>query len=281
MGFYSCDFNQSSVKDLTTGAYTRGDGIGSADVSLEINDVAENRNTFVYGEQVKFVFDGITGLTRENENAFPGLSMCIVKNQTDTVLYNPDLLAETDGGIGFSPLQLYATFLAIFPYEEGEEYMAYVNIWDKKGDGTFTHEMPFTVVKNEVLDLKTTELDYTDIYLWNDTDQLVVVKNQMNFDKAYIAIFEGLKGFTEEKSKVFPALSLKVTDSAGNVLLTDDNTLASFQEEGIDPSELSSQLIVDLSFTEGQVANPCTLSAVLSDLRSGKNLEMKTVFDLK
>jgi hypothetical protein len=71
--------NQSVKIDLTTGAYSRGDGIGCEDVIIQINGDVDNRNEFIYGEKVKFIFNDITGLKRENGSVFPGLSMFIVK----------------------------------------------------------------------------------------------------------------------------------------------------------------------------------------------------------
>ena len=147
--FNSCQFNQSVNTDLITGAYSRGDGIGIDDINIEINGKIEKRNEYVFGEKVNLIFNNINGLTKKENKTFPGLSMYIVKNEKDTVLSNPNLLKSLDNGTDLFPLQLRANFRTALPYQNEEKYKVFVNIWDKKGAGKVTYELPFTITEHD------------------------------------------------------------------------------------------------------------------------------------
>ena len=149
--FGSCQFNQSVNKDLTTGAHSRGDGIGVDDISIQISGESDNRNEFIFGEKVNLVFNNVSGLTNSNGKTFPGLSMYIVKNEKDTILSNPNLLKSLNNGTDLSPLQLRASFISALPNHNDEKYKVFVEITDKKGEGKFNYELPFTVKKNKLL----------------------------------------------------------------------------------------------------------------------------------
>jgi hypothetical protein len=80
----SCQFNQSVNTDLSTGAYSRGDGIGCDDVFIEINGIVEKRNEYVFGEKVNLIFNNISGLISLENKTYPGLSIHIVPVAQDT-----------------------------------------------------------------------------------------------------------------------------------------------------------------------------------------------------
>ncbi|WP_027878859.1 hypothetical protein [Mesoflavibacter zeaxanthinifaciens] len=81
----SCQFNQSVNKNFNTDTYTRGKGLACNDVYMTINDVEDNRNEIIYGEKIKFVFNGITGFNVIEDKSYPAMSIYVVKNQKDTV----------------------------------------------------------------------------------------------------------------------------------------------------------------------------------------------------
>ena len=151
--FSSCQFNQSVNTDLITGAYSRGDGIGSDDILIEINGTVENRNEFSYGEKVNIIFNNITGLKSIDDKTYPSLSMHIVKNETDTIFSNPNLLNSLNNGTDLSPIKLQANFSTGLPYKNNEKYKALIEITDKKGDGKFNYELPFTIKENDLLNI--------------------------------------------------------------------------------------------------------------------------------
>ncbi|MCX2745461.1 hypothetical protein OO013_16395 [Mangrovivirga sp. M17] len=200
---------------MNTGAYTRGDGLSSDEIIIEINGVIENRNKFINGEKVKFIFNNITGLKNENGKSYPGLSLYIVKNDKDTVLQNDDLLANLEDGTELSPLQLQANFTAVLPHDNEESYKALVKIWDKKGDGSLNYELPFTMEANKLLKIKKEKLTFTEIYLWDKTENHVVVNNEINIANEFIFALEGIDGLEIVDGKAFPSLSIEIIDNNG------------------------------------------------------------------
>lgn len=278
----ACKFNQSVEKDLTTGAYSRGDGIGCGSVAIQINGETENRNVFVYGEKVNFIFNNVSGLTKDHGKVFPGLSVIVVKNEKDTVLSHSDLLADLNQGTDLHPLQLQAHFLSTLPFENQEKYKVYIKIWDKKGKGTFSYEMPFTVKKNNLLQIKSTDLNYKDIYLWNEDLKQVVTNKNLDAKSTYILILEEPSGMNEKDGIVYPAFSIDLTDRKGNKLLSNPNILKEYEVIGFPLERFEKgQLPVTITFNDGQVNNPCILSASLTDKNSGKRIDIRAELEIK
>ena len=274
--FSSCQFNQSVNTDLTTGAYSRGDGIGIDDIIIEINGEADNRNEFVFGEKVNLVFNNVSGLNNSDGKTFPELSMHIVKNEKDTVLSNPNLLKSLNNGTDLSPLQLQANFRTALPNQNNEKYKVFIEITDKKGDGKFNYELPFTIKENDLLDIKSNGIEYSTIYLWNETLKQPVFDNNVSSEHLFILILNDIQGLELTDEKVFPVFSLNLTDNDGNIILSNPNLLSAYGETGVNPKDLKSQVTAKLTFTKGKINNPCRLNAKLKDKNSSKEINIST-----
>lgn len=278
--FSSCQFNQSVNKDLTTGAYSRGDGIGVDDIAIEINGETDNRNEFVFGEKVNLVFNNVSGLTNSNGKTFPELSMYIVKNEKDTILSDPNLLKSLNDGTDLSPLQLQANFRTALPNQNNEKYKVFIEITDKKGDGKFNYELPFTIKENDLLDIKSNGIEYSTIYLWNETLKQPVFDNNVSSEHLFILILNDIQGLELTDEKVFPIFSLDLTDNVGNKILSNPNLLSAYEETGVNPKDLKSQVTAKLTFTEGKINNPCKLNAKLKDKNSSKEINISTELNI-
>jgi hypothetical protein len=274
--FNSCQFNQSVNTDLTTGAYSRGDGIGIDDINIEIDGKIENRNEYVFGEKVNLIFNNINGLTKKENKTFPGLSMYIVKNEKDTVLSNPNLLKSLDNGTDLFPLQLQANFTTALPYQYEEKYKVFVNIWDKKGDGKFTYELPFTIRENDLLNIENKGIEYSKIYLWNETRKQPVFDQNVSSEDLLILILDDISGLELSNEKVFPIFSIELIDNKGNKIISNPNLLSDYENEGVNPEDLKNQLTAKLTFTKGEINNPCKLIVKLKDKNSSKEINIKT-----
>lgn len=279
--FYSCQFNQSIEKDLKTGAQFRGNGLGSDDIYMEINGETVTRNAFIFGENVTFIFNNVKGLKSVDDKTFPAMSMHIIKNEKDTVFSNPILLADLVNGTTVTPLQLQANFVAALPYKNKEKYKVFIAISDQKGDGTFTYEMPFTVVENDLLDVESDGIKYSNIYLWNETQKKTIFTNQVSSEDEFILIMEGIEGITQENAKVFPVFAIDLVDSKGKVLLSNPNMLGDNNGQGYSPEDLKKQLIAKISFTKGMFSNPCHLTAKLTDTNLSNQIVVKTDLIIK
>lgn len=277
----SCQLNQSVNNDLTTGEYTRGDGITSDKVVIINSGKSEKKNTFFYGEEVQFLFNNVLGLTEVNNKTYPGLSLHIIKNEKDTVLSQKDLFKDLNEGTDLSPLQLNASFRAALPYKEEESYKLFIEIWDKKGEGKYNYELPFSVVENNLLDIKSKGITYSNIYLWDETTKQPVLEENIASDHLTILILDGVEGFELKNEKIFPVFSLVMTDSKGNKILSSPNLLSEYETEGINPENVKQQLTAQITFTEGVFNNPCSLIATLTDLNSEKKIEMTTTLNIE
>ena len=274
--FNSCQFNQSVNTDLTTGAYSRGNGIGIDDVDIEINGKIEKRNEYVFGEKVNLIFNNISGLINSENKTYPGLSMYIVKNEKDTVLSNPNLLKSLENGTDLSPLQLRANFTPALPYKNNEKYKVFVNIWDRKGDGKFSYELPFTIKENDLLKIENKGIEYSKIYLWNETNKQPVFDQNVSSEDLLILILDDIDGLELSNEKVFPIFSIELIDNKGNKIISNPNLLSDYENEGINPEDLKNQLTAKLTFTKGEINNPCKLIVKLKDKNSTKEIKIRT-----
>jgi hypothetical protein len=278
--FSSCQFNQSVNKDMTTGAYSRGDGIGCDDIAIQINGEIENRNDFVFGEKVNLIFNNVSGLINSNGKTFPKLSMYIVKNEKDTVFSNQNLLKSLNNGTDLSPLQLQANFRTALPNQNNEKYKVFIEITDKKGDGKFNYELPFTVKENDLLDIKSNGIEYSTIYLWNETLKQPVFENNVSPKHLFILILNDIEGLELTNEKVFPIFSLDLIDNNGIKIISNPNLLSAYEEVGVNPKDLKSQVTANLTFTKGEINNPYRLNAKLKDKNSLKEINISTELNI-
>ena len=277
--FSSCDFRQSVNRDITTGAYSRGDGLSSDNVLIEVDKKVANRNVFFFGEEVNIIFNDVVGFKKIDTKVFPGVSVNILNSKKDTIQSSLDLLTDLEG-TSLLPLQLKAKFTAIFPRKE--QYEMHIKIWDKKGDGQYFYKLPFTIEDSKVLEVKTNGIKYTNIYLWNETQSKPVIDKSIVQDDTYILILEGLKGLKDIEGKVFPIFSIELLDSKGNALIAIPNLLQEVEDTGVGIKTLyQNQLTAKISFNKGEINNPCTFIAVIKDKNSNKKVEISTELEIK
>jgi hypothetical protein len=235
-----CQFSKSVKKDLISGLTTTGDILTCNNVHLTINNEQTTRNTFNYGEMVYLVYDDIQGFTKENGKVFPLMQILVRNIKGDTVLWADDLYSEYTEGMDFSPLELTADLTVATPINSGGEYELFVKISDRKGKGTYSSNMKFTVSKNEKLQIEPDLVTYNEVYIFSQDDGKVIIDNRIRFEDNIYIIIEGLKGFREENGVVFPGLSLKGIDASNNVILDYSDLFGEYGETGIEVQDFSS-----------------------------------------
>ncbi len=193
----SCDFKKSFNKDLVTGLTTSGDGLDCEDVYISVDEEKINRDSFIYGEDVYLNFKGVEGFTKEGENVFPGMELYVTNKAGEKILFEKDLYADYPNGINFSPLQLNANLTVAKPIHSNNEYTLFLKIWDKKGDGTFTAEMDFSVKPNDKLEITTNKVTFNEIYLFSKNRIKVITNQKISFGENVYIIFEGLSGLNQ------------------------------------------------------------------------------------
>lgn len=277
----SCSFNQSYTTDLSIGATSRGDGIGVGAVIMEINGEIEARNEYTYGEEVNVIFENVTGLMKVNGFTFPKMSIFIIKNDKDTVDSNLDLLEDLVDGTDHSPLRLNTYFTCTYSYKNNEKYEVFVEIGDRKGNGTFKYSFPFTIKAYDMVEIKNSGFEYSEIYLWNETSKFTVTDNSISAKDEFYLILEEIKGFELVDGKVFPEFSVELRDKGGEIIVGNPNLFEEYLETGMDPADIESQIYASLTFTKGYFDNPCRFTAKLKDLKSDKKIIISTLLDIK
>jgi hypothetical protein len=272
----ACKFSKSVEKDLISGLASTGSDLSCKDVWLSVNDEKTTRNSFIYGETFIIRFNDIQGFTTEDGYVFPGMEIIITDQKGDTMMYADDLYTGYTEGLNFSPLQLSADITIAAPVRSKGEYSLSVNIWDKKGKGTFRSRFDFNVTDNEKITLKPAGVSYDEVYLFSQGKNKVITNNEIEFDDNIFVIVEGLKGFREENGIVFPGLELKAADSRDNTILDYDDLFVDYSEKGIDASEFASRVSAHFKITGTDFNNPLHCVFTVWDKKSNARISAVT-----
>jgi hypothetical protein len=257
---FSCDFKKSFNKDLVTGLTTSGDGLDCEDVYISVDEEKISRNSFIYGEDVYLNFKGIEGFTKAGEK----------------ILFEKDLYADYPDGVNLSPLQLNANLTVADPIHSKNDYTLFLKIWDKKGDGTFTAEMDFSVKPNDKLEITTNKVTFNEIYLFSKNRKKVITNQKISFGENVYIIFEGLSGLNKVDGNVFPGLSLRVTDNTNEIILDYSDLFDEYNENGLAVSDFSNEVSANFWFTGSKVNNPLRCEITIWDKKGDANLKAET-----
>jgi hypothetical protein len=278
MILFSCDFRKSINKDLITGLFTKGNGLSSEDVYLTNGEEKIKGNSFPYGEKVIVRFETIEGFKKENDRVFPGLRLFVIDQAGDTILKYDDLYAEMAEGTDISPLVLYASLVVAKPIHSGNKYSLNVNIWDKKGKGTFTAKLDFDVVPNKEIKIESKNITYDEIYLFSQERDAMILKNEVKFNENIYMLFDGLSGFTEEGGKVLIGLSMRLTDAEGTLILNEEDMMGN---DGLSASDLKTQLAPNFIFSGSVIKNPVTCEINVWDKKSDNKIKASVKLNVK
>jgi predicted small secreted protein len=270
----SCNFSKSIKKDLVSGLLTTGDGLTCDNVYLTINDKNSARTTFIYGEEFLMNFSNIGGFKKENENVFPGMQIIVISSTGDTVMLTKDLYSDYSNGLKLSPLLLTADITVASPIKSKGEYFLHVNLWDKKGTGKYTAKLEFKVIPNEQIVKEANNVTYNEIYLFSKERNKVIPDNKIRFNENTYLIFEGLSGFKEENGMVFPGLSLKATDKAGNMVLDFNDLFADYTQSGLAVPDFKAQVSSHFKLTGSDFKNPMHCELIIWDKKSDARIKV-------
>ena len=276
--FHSCNFAQSINKDLATGLVTRGNGLACDDVYLSTDKENIKRSTFIYGETIYLNFSSIEGFNRQGESAFPGMQLVVVSHQGDTVLYQNDLYETYAEGMVFSPLKLNSKITVADPIHSKGEYSLFVNIWDKKGDGTFKATLDFTVIPNDKIEITNNQISFSEIYLYSQQEGIAITSDGVGFNETIYILFEGLEGFHIESGNVFLGLSILIQDADGNVILKEEDLMG---DAGISYEDIHSQLAPNFILTGNEISNPVHCEIFIWDKKSMASIKAITQLNVQ
>jgi hypothetical protein len=269
--FISC--KQESSIDLESGSSLKlkANGLSYKDVDLLINGEKGKLKVFDFGDELAIRLNDVEGLKRVNGACFPGVSMLVLNEQKDTVLFYDDLFAGEEGEKE-NPIALIAKLKLADPIYSNKIHTMKLHFWDKKGNGTIDVEMEFSVKSNENIKVKARDLMYDEVYLVNPQNS-DIIKNSYTDSSVIVLNIEGLKGFKQtEEDKIFPCLSINVKNKKGEIVFESPNILQDYFETGIDPVAVNDRIFFSLDerFTIPQ--NDLVIHAVLFDKLSDANL---------
>jgi hypothetical protein len=271
-----CKFSKTVKKDLISGLTTTGSVLTCNDVYLSVNNERTIRTTFYYGEMIHLIFNDIRGFTREEGKVFPSMDILVTNSTGDTVLIANDLYSEYSEGMDYSPLELTADITIASPIRSGGDYTLLVSIKDKKGPGTYTSRLKFSVKENARLIVEKNGVSYSEAYLYSQGYNRIINDGKVKFDDNIYLIIEGLKGFKEENGLVFPGLSLTITDSLQNIILHYDDLLSEYNESGITSTDFSSRVSSHFKITGDEANNPLHCIMNVHDKKSNASIKITT-----
>jgi len=276
--FLSCDFSKSVNKNLISGLLTKGDGLSCEEVYLSMDDETILRKTFEYGEEFMLIFNNVEGFELIEDHAFPGMTLSVVSQDGDTVLFEPDLYSDLTKGTDYSPLLLNSMLLVADPMHSNEEYTLFVDIWDKKGDGVFTAKLDFKVEPNILISIESNEISFQEVYLYSQERGLIVTDQTASFDENIHMMFEGLEGFVREGDMVSIGMSLSIEDSEGNPIVNEDDLMGA---SDFHYSEIHDRVSANFFLTGSEINNPIYCEVVIWDKRGEGRIKASTQIQIE
>ncbi|MEN8928087.1 MAG: hypothetical protein ABF242_09580 [Flavobacteriales bacterium] len=275
---FSCEFNIPKKKDFLPETDYIEAGLAADNVWMIVNGEKENRNEIVFGERVEVIFNAVSGFQREEGIAYPGLKMVIVSaSESDTLFFSENVLADQMQGLEDDPLKLEAFFVNILPVGN---YKAYIKAFDIRSSAYLTYDMPFEVIKNDRISVVEFGLKRKNVYLWDETKGEIIADNIVTVDNKTSLVLEGLEGFKDFDSIVFPKFSVKLTDNKDNIIINEENILSQYEETGASIVAVTQQVSTFLNFERGELNNPYKLEATILDSKSGKKIDVVTFLNL-
>lgn len=272
--FMGCDSRKTIKKepaagiDLSAGIITKPESLTCDDIWLSVEGERTDRVTFYYGEKFDVNFNNMKGFKSVSEKVFPGMMLKVIDESGDTIFRSEDLYADHANGIDFSPLSLKASFSVENPLHSNQNYILFIQIWDKSGDGIFITEAPFSVTENERIKIEKKNISYAEIYLFSANRNEVITDGIIAFDEVVYLVFEGLSGFEEKNGKVYPGARVRAIDNLNAPVMYFGDLFDSYTTTGIDSDEFKARIYVKMAFSGVSVENPVHCEAVIFDKKS-------------
>jgi hypothetical protein len=200
----------------------QSNGITATKDYLQVDNITSLEKEFVSGSEVHYLLEGVSGFSIKDDKALFGCSMVVMDQSTNKeILHYDDLFA--DSGDGYSKddaSQLNFTLSIGTPMIVGGKYRWKLRLWDKRGKGDLTAEMPFTVVEGkDLVGIKTTSkgLAPAKVYIVSNGS---LKSTDVKVGQKLTMYFEGLTGYAvQPDTTVGMGASMMVVDKDGaNVL---------------------------------------------------------------
>ncbi len=134
--------------DLGSGQKTNYSGLSFEDSSLLVDGVTVNKVQAYSGQKVSVSFTGIEGFTETDGKVFVDVSLTVLQDGNET-LSMPSLLSKySDGVTTDQASELSASWTVGENAQVGKVYTMKVRIWDMKGKGEITTELPVTILSS-------------------------------------------------------------------------------------------------------------------------------------
>lgn len=276
--FAGCKSKKTTDIDEPTGLKTEGSDLTCKNVFISINGRKVENNIFTYGERFYVNYDDIKGFSRTRNKALPGMKIAIINVKGDTIMKTDDIYSEITDGFELQPFQLAADLTVASPVQSGNDYTLFIKIWDKKGKGTLISKFDFKVKTNEQIQAEPTNVTYNEIYIYSQKHGKIVRDGKIKFDDNIYIILEGLKGMKSENGKVFPGLSLRITDSKKTIITDFDDLFAEYSQSGVDEADVFMRASAKFKIEQADMVNPLDCEVIIWDKKSPAKIKIRTVF---
>ena len=265
---------QNNSSDNTVKINSKGNILSCNNIYLTLNGNTINNSEFIFGEKFQINFDNITGFNLIDGKFYPSLSIIILDKNNDTIFVTDDLYGNN--GFKTAQISLNAYLECADPMYSNNTYHAFINIWDKKGEGTFASDFEFSVKPTDKITTETNKLSYKEVYLYSKDSKKVIFDNKVNlYERVYI-IFEGLDGFVVSDSLASVGMDLLATDINGDTVIY----IPDFFPEPIKAFDLFQASSVKLVFKDKKIKDPLNCNVFIWDKKSDANINAKFKLNL-
>jgi hypothetical protein len=259
----------------------KSNGITTTNDYVMVDNIKSTKTEFVIGSEVQYFLEGVSGFSIKDDKALFGTSMTVTDLQGKEVLQYDDLFADSDEGYSKEEAsQLNFTLAIGNPMVVAGQYTWRLRVWDKRGNGELTAEMPFTVTEGKDLvgiNTLTSGLKPAKVFILSNGS---LQSTDVKIGQKLTLFFEGVVGYTiQPDSTVSIGASMVVVDKSGNNALEYSDV---FQQNPPMPAAKAKSISLYLVVGEPMKAGETYLwKMVLWDKTNPKSVESSISINVK
>lgn len=279
--FAACNFSAGVRHEGKTGLTVKNSGLRYESYLLTCNGEPAENSEWARGETVKLQFLDVNGFKEEKGLVYPGISLVVKDMQGKIIDSIGDLLLkQSENGIAKADAtKLSASYALSASLAIGPEYELYTRFYDKKGKGVIDAKMKFKLVQHQFDDIKVNAsgLSYSNVYLMGRNGRK---RNEASTPGKIGLLVEGLKGFKEERGRVFAGGNITIYNKDGKEEFQTKDIFLEYPD-GLDPADVTQLLSLYLPVEEEMKGNENKWVFKVWDKKSEATWEADIMLKLK
>ena len=223
-------------------------GLNCFGVNFKENHIELKTNVLKTDGNLEIEIVDIKGFTVINGNANANFTMCVINSQNDTLLtFKKVFLLDPNKKFNL----LTNLKISVIPYlVVYEKYTILLKVDDNASDKYLSCSFPFNIKHNSFLKTSSEVLNFSHIYLWNETKKEIIHDNILFKEEKYKLLIYGVENFKELKEKIYPKIFCYFSSKSAFNKSDINNVIVDKTESGVSKNIISENpIIISLDIT--------------------------------